>query len=107
MRGGTEKRKGRMGVDSRSRGSTPAVAELNRRFRLALFLYVALAVLVWFTMDEGKVLVWGRPVELRWLPLIVLGGLAVRTYVAWQAEQIRCGRDEETGRSSGEFQKKG
>jgi hypothetical protein len=31
----------------------------------------------------------GRPVELRLLPLVVLGGLALRTVLARHAEKIR------------------
>ena len=60
-----------------------------RRFRLALGLYAVLGLLVWFTMGAGKVLVQGRPVELRLIPLVVIGGLALRTVVAHQAEKIR------------------
>ena len=63
--------------------------DLDRKFWAALALYAGLALLVWFTMDAGKVLVWGRPVELRLVPLIVLGGLAVKTILARQAEKIR------------------
>ena len=40
-------------------------------------------------MGEGTVLVYGRPVELRLVPLIVIGGLALRTVLARQAEKIR------------------
>jgi hypothetical protein len=64
---------------------------LDRRFRWALVLYCVLGLLVWFTMGEGKVLVQGRPVELRLVPLIVIGGLALRTVVAHRAEKIRRG----------------
>jgi hypothetical protein len=64
-------------------------ANLERRFSIALGLYVVLALLVWFTMGEGKVLVHGRPVELRLVPLIIIGGLALRTVLARQAERIR------------------
>ena len=46
-------------------------------------------MLVWFTMDAGKVLVFGKPVEMRLLPLIVIGGLALRTVLARSAEKIR------------------
>ena len=56
---------------------------------MALGLYAVLAVLVWFTMGEGSVLVFGKPVELRLVPLIVIGGLALRTVLARQAEKIR------------------
>src|ERR1700722_16379686 len=66
-----------------------ADANLERRFPVALGLYAVLALLVWFTMGEGKVLVHGRPVELRLVPLIVIGGLALRTVLAHQAERIR------------------
>jgi hypothetical protein len=69
-------------------------ADLDRRFPVALALYAVLAVLVWFTMDAGKVLVFGKPVEMRWLPLIIIGGLALRTVLARSAEKIRRGGDE-------------
>ena len=72
-------------------------ADLDRRFPVALVLYAALAVLVWFTMDKGNVLVMGKPVEIRWIPLIVIGGLAVRTVLARSAERIRRGGDGENG----------
>ncbi|HSZ16376.1 MAG TPA: hypothetical protein VK764_04695 [Terracidiphilus sp.] len=56
---------------------------------MALGLYVVLAALVWFTMGDGKVLVMGKPVELRLVPLMILGGLALRTVVALQADKVR------------------
>jgi hypothetical protein len=64
-------------------------SELERKYWTALALYAVLAALAWFTLGEGKVLVNGRPVEMRLLPLIVLGGLAVRTVLARQADRIR------------------
>jgi len=33
--------------------------------------------------------VFGRPVELRWIPILILATFALRTYVARQAEKIR------------------
>ena len=62
---------------------------LDRKFWAALAMYAGLALLVWFTMDAGKVVVLGRPVELRLVPLIIIGGLALRTVLARQAERIR------------------
>jgi hypothetical protein len=64
-------------------------SDLDRRYPLALAMYAVLAALVWFTMDAGKVDVLGRPVELRLVPLIIIGGLALRTVLARQAEKIR------------------
>ena len=74
-------------------------SDLERRFPVALALYAVLAVLVWFTLDEGKVFVLGKWVELRWFPLLILGGLALRTVLARQADRIRR-RGEEGGNST-------
>ena len=54
---------------------------------MALVLYGVLAVLVWFTMGEGTVLVMGRPVELRLIPILIIGSFALRTMVARQADR--------------------
>jgi hypothetical protein len=69
---------------------------LDRKFWLAMALFGFLALMVWFTVGEGKVLVFGKPVEIRFIPLVVLGGLAVRTMLARQADKIR-----RTGKGSG------
>ncbi len=73
-------------------------SDLEKRFPVALALYAVLAVLVWFTLDGGKVFVLGRWVEMRWIPLLILGGLALRTVLAVQAEKIR--RSGEKGGNS-------
>jgi hypothetical protein len=69
-------------------------SDLARRYPVALALYVVLGLLVWFTMEAGKVLVMGKPVDLRLVPLMVLGGLALRTVVARQADRIRGGGEK-------------
>ena len=84
-----DERRGLEGASSDLVGTRAAAASLDRRFRMALALYAVLGLLVWFTMGDGKVFVHGRPVELRLVPLIVIGGLALRTLVAHQAEKIR------------------
>ena len=71
-------------------------SDLDRKYWIALALYGALAALVWFTMDAGKILVWGKPVELRLVPLIVIGGLALRTVLALQADKIRHGGEKDS-----------
>ena len=63
--------------------------DLDRKFWIAIALFALLAGLVWFTMGDGKMLVYGKPVELRLLPMIVIGGLALRTVLARSAERIR------------------
>jgi hypothetical protein len=70
--------------------------DLEKRFPKALLLYGVLALLVWFTMDAGKIMVMGRPVELRLVPLVIIGGLALRTVLARQAERIRRSGEKES-----------
>jgi len=64
-------------------------SDLNRKFWIAIALFGFLAVLVWFTVGEGKVLVLGRPVDIRLVPMAVIGGLALRTVLSRHAEKIR------------------
>ena len=63
--------------------------DLDRKYWLALGMFAVLAVLVWLTMGDGSVPVFGRPVELKLIPLIVIGGMALRTVLARHAEKIR------------------
>jgi len=67
-------------------------AEMERKFRIALALYVVLAVLVWFTIGEGKVEVFHRLIEIRWVPIFILATFAFRTVMAMQADRIRRGK---------------
>jgi len=78
-----------MGSESNREKAERSGSDLAKRFPVALGLYAVLAVLVWFTMDGGKVIVMGKPVELRLVPLIIIGGLALRTVLALQADRIR------------------
>ncbi|MGA2728568.1 MAG: hypothetical protein ABSE96_12200 [Terracidiphilus sp.] len=64
-------------------------AELERKFWVALGLYAVLAALVWFTMGDAKVLIAGKAVDLKLVPLLVLVGLALRTVVALRADKVR------------------
>jgi hypothetical protein len=73
---------------------TSSSSDLDRKFWVALALFTILAALVWFTMGEGKVLVFGRPVETRVVPLVVIGAMALRTVLARQAEKIRRGGEK-------------
>jgi hypothetical protein len=66
-----------------------ARTDFDRKFWAAMAMFAALAALVWFTMDAGSVFVFGRPVEVRLVPLIIIGALALRTVLARQAEKIR------------------
>ena len=61
---------------------------LEKKYRVAMVLYAGLAILSWFTLD-ARIAVGGRLVELKFVPLIIIGGLALRTMVAMRAERIR------------------
>ena len=64
-------------------------SRLERKYGVALALYVILGILAWTTLSRQAVSVFGRAVPLRLLPILVLGGFALRTWVAMQAERIR------------------
>jgi hypothetical protein len=71
------------------KGLMSSNSDLDRKFWIALGLYAVLAVLAWFTVGEGTIFVEGKPVALRLLPLIVIGGMALKTVLARHAEKIR------------------
>jgi hypothetical protein len=71
------------------KGGSGAAWDLDRKFWAALALFGILAVLAWFTVGDGYVIVMGKPVQMRMIPLVVIGGLALRTVLARQAEKIR------------------
>jgi hypothetical protein len=68
--------------------------ELDRKFWIALGLYGILALLAWFLMDAGKTMVFGKPVELRLVPLVIIGGMALKTVLARHADRICRGEKE-------------
>ncbi len=68
------------------------LASLDRKYRVALLLYVVLAVVAWFTIGSGSVEAFGRPIEIRWIPVFILATFAFRTFIAMQAERVRRGK---------------
>ena len=81
------------------KGLMSSSSDLDRKFWIALVLYAVLAVLAWFTVGEGTIIVEGKPVELRLFPLILIGGMVLKTVLARHAEKIR--RDGDRGGGSG------
>jgi hypothetical protein len=71
-------------------------SELEKKYPVALAMYAVLAVLVWFTVGEGSVMVMGRPVQVRLIPILILALFAFRTYVAMQADRIRRNDEKES-----------
>jgi hypothetical protein len=61
----------------------------ERKFWTAIGLFAVLAVIIWFTAGENMVSVFGRQIEMRWIPLFVIGTFAFRAYMAREADKIR------------------
>jgi hypothetical protein len=75
----------------RVEGLQSSGSNLDRKYWTALVLYGVLAVLAWFTVGEGTVIVFGKPVELRLIPVFILATFALRTVLVRQADKIRHG----------------
>jgi len=78
----------RLGMREEQPG-TRTGADLQRRYPMALLLYVVLGVLAWFTVGEGTIVLFGKPVELRLIPILILATFALRTVLVHQADKIR------------------
>jgi hypothetical protein len=63
----------------------------DQKYWIALLLYGVLAVLAWFTIGAGTIMAFGRPVELRLIPVLILALFALRTMLVHQADKIRHG----------------
>jgi TctA family transporter len=65
---------------------------MSRKLLVALAVYVALALLTWFTLD-ASIPVGGHEVPLRAVTLAILGLFALRTLLHAQRERIEQGRN--------------
>jgi hypothetical protein len=65
----------------------------QKRFFIAMALYVALALLVWCTMDGSSVPIGNGQVSVRGLTFALLAFFAVRTVLHWNAERIRAEKE--------------
>jgi hypothetical protein len=61
----------------------------DEKFWIALGLYVILGAVIWFTLGDGTTIVFGKQVQLRWIPMFVVGTFVFRTVMAREAEKIR------------------
>jgi hypothetical protein len=82
-------------LDRAKKGLQSSGSDLERKYWPALALFAVLGLLVWFTIGDGAVTVFGRPVEIRLVALLVIGSFALRTVLARQADRIRHGEDKE------------
>jgi len=77
--------------ECRPEGVRSSDTDLERKYIPALVLFGLLGILVWFTIGEGAVTVFGRRVEIRLIVLLIIGSFALRTVLARQADRIRHG----------------
>ena len=70
-------------------------AASEKKFWIAIVLYGVLAILAWYTIGAGSVDVNGKQVQVRLVPLVILGVLALRTLLGRHADRIR--REEQEG----------
>ena len=74
-----------------------AESKTERKFWSAMGMFAVLGVIIWFTVGADKVDVFGRPIEMRWIPLFVIGTFAFRTYMAREADKIRRRSEDSSG----------
>jgi len=79
------------GNDQKLDPELDAVRKRDRKFWIALGLFTVLAVVIWLSFGDGTVFVFGRQVQLRLIPLFILGTFVFRTVMAREADKIRRG----------------
>ena len=70
-------------------------APSEKKFWIAMILYGVLAILAWYTIGAGSIDVNGKQVQVRLIPLVIFGVLALRTVLGRHADRIR--REEVDG----------
>jgi hypothetical protein len=84
-------------VQERKPGSKPDSAQ-DQKFWVAMAAFGVLAAVIWFTLGEGTVFAFGRPVEIKLIPLFVIGMFVLRTLVAREADKIRRRSEDEASK---------
>jgi hypothetical protein len=69
--------------------------ELRKRFYIALAIFAAIGVAIWFTVDDVLIPVAAVHVTMRQLALGILGLFVLRTVLYWRAQQIRAEREQQ------------
>jgi hypothetical protein len=70
----------------------------DQKFWVAMGAFGVLAAVIWFTLGEGTVFAFGRPVEIKLIPLFVIGTFVLRAIVAREADKVRRRSEDEAGK---------
>jgi hypothetical protein len=68
----------------------------EKKFWIAMLLYGVLAIFAWYTIGAGSIGVNGRQIQIRLVPPVIFGVLALRTVLGRHADRIR--REKQEGR---------
>ena len=71
----------------------------RKRFYIALAIFVAIGMGIWFTVDDVPIPVAAVHITMRQLALAVLGLFVLRTVLHWRAQQIRAEREQQKDQS--------
>ena len=71
----------------------------RKKFYIALTIFAALGLAIWFTIDDVAIPVTAVHITLRQLALAILGVFVLRTVLHWRAQQIRAEREQQRGQS--------
>jgi hypothetical protein len=77
--------------------------DLRKRFFVAMAIYAALGLVIWFAMDNVALplgALTNAPVTLKQVTLAIWAMFVVRTLLHWRAEEIRAEREHEQGETS-------
>jgi len=67
----------------------------RKRFYIALAVFAALGLGIWFTVDDVPIPVTAFHITLRQLALAILAMFVLRTVLHWRAEKIRAEREQD------------
>ena len=67
--------------------------ENRKRIGVALAIYAALGLLIWTTMSDAPIRIWGGQISFRAFTLALVAFFAVKTVLHWKAGQIRAEKE--------------
>ena len=60
----------------------------EHRFFVSLVLYAVILLLIWTTISFAPVVIAGRIVDIRWIPTLIVGMFAAKSWIHRQREGL-------------------